>query len=281
MIMQQESAAATRLQAVVRRHQAKKKVDGMRKLRQEEMNRAATVVRKYWLRAMNRRWYLELKAEFKEHESSIITVQRYTRGYLVRMRMWRDAIQAEERLWGAVEIQRCWRGYLGRLRWELEYESVWSREEASRTIQRFVRGWLGRTRALRLRKRIARYEFEQARRRFKAAQKIQAAVRGRQARQRINARRRHLHQAATEIQRVYRGHLYRRKLWEKVVSTRIVQIQAASRGFLVRNRRFRLIAQVILIQRHYRHWLHRVPEEERSRRVDDWRRRRKEARAAR
>ncbi|CAE7319331.1 MYO5A, partial [Symbiodinium sp. CCMP2592] len=112
--------------------------------------------------------------EFLNHVDSVVTLQRYARGYLVRLRMWRDAIQTEQRLWAAVEIQRCWRGYMGRLRWEMEYERLWSRETAALIIQRNVRGWLARSAVTGRRKRKARAEFEKARRRFKAAQKIQA-----------------------------------------------------------------------------------------------------------
>jgi len=243
------------------------------------MNKAATVIRKHWLRNLHRSRYLHLRKEFLTHEAKIVTLQRYARGYIVRLRMWRDAIRAEEELWAAVEIQRCWRGYLGRLRWELEYEAVWSREEAARRLQRYVRGWLARTRVHRLRKKIARAEFEKARRRFKAAQKIQALVRGYQARCVMMAVRARKVEAALTIQRIYRGHRLRCRLWDQVLVKRVVQLQATARGFLVRNRRYRLLAQVIMIQTHYRHWLRRVPEAERRQRVEDWRERRKAARA--
>merc|ERR1719399_948454 len=150
----------------------------MRHVRLQGMNKAATVVRKHWLRHIHRKRYLDLRQEFLLHVDSIVTVQRYVRGFLVRLRMWRDAIRAEEELWAAVEIQRVWRGYMGRLRWELAYEAVWSREVAARRLQRYSRGWLARTRVHRMRRKLARSEFEKARRRFKASQKIQALVRG-------------------------------------------------------------------------------------------------------
>lgn len=277
--MLREVRAATRIQAAVRRCQATAKVEAMRQTRLDGMNAAATTIRKHWLRHLHRGRFLELRKEFQTHTSSIVTIQRYVRGYIVRLRMWRDAIRAEEELWAAVEIQRCWRGYRGRLRWELEYEAVRSREEAARRLQRYVRGWLARTRVQRLRKRIARSEFEKARRRFKGAQRIQASVRGHQARGRIAEVRARKVEAAVTIQRMYRGHQMRCKLWNQVVHRRTVQIQAVARGFLVRNRRLRLLAQVINIQRHYRHWLHAVPRAERSRRVQEWQCRRKEARA--
>jgi len=275
----QENDAATRIQAITRRMQARTRVDTMRSMRLANMSSAATIMRKHYLCYLYRKRFLELRKEFLIHENSIITMQRYVRGYLVRLRMWRDAIRAEEELWAAVEIQRCWRGYMGRIRWEAEYEAVWSREAAAQRIQRHVRGWLARTSVHRLRKKIARAEFEKARRRFKAAQKIQAFMRGCQARKRIQAFRARKIDATITIQRIYRGHLHRVALWERTVAKRTIQIQAIARGFLVRTRRFHLIAKIILIQRCWRHWLNYVPEEERQRRVDKWRQRRQAVRA--
>merc|ERR1712100_733242 len=102
----EEHAAATRIQAATRQRQATYRVETMRKMRLRGMHQAATVIRKQWLRHINRRRYLELRQEFLLHVDSIVTVQRYVRGFLVRLRMWRDAIRAEEELWAAVEIQR-------------------------------------------------------------------------------------------------------------------------------------------------------------------------------
>jgi len=265
---QARNAAATKVQALARRTQALQRVEAMRRLRLEGMNHAATLIQKNWLRTLHRSRYLDLRQEFLLHENSIVTIQRYVRGYLVRLRMWRDAIRAEEELWAAVEIQRCWRGYQGRLRWELAYEAVWSREVAAHRIQRSVRGWLARTRVHRLRKRLARAEFMKARRRFKAAQTIQAVVRGHQSRKRVWAFRAKKREAATRIQKVWRGHRLRCKLWDQVMAKRIVQIQAVVRGFLVRRRKFHFVAKVILIQRKYRHWLRFLPEAERQRRLN-------------
>eukprot|EP00927_Polykrikos_kofoidii_P071540 TRINITY_DN67800_c0_g1_i1.p1 TRINITY_DN67800_c0_g1~~TRINITY_DN67800_c0_g1_i1.p1 ORF type:complete len:1032 (+),score=97.84 TRINITY_DN67800_c0_g1_i1:160-3096(+) len=271
---QARHAAATKVQALVRRDQAKKRADSMRHVKLMRFHRAATTIRKHWLRCVYRNRYLDLRSEFIQHEPSIITIQRYVRGYIVRLRMWRDAIRTEEELWAAVEIQRCWRGYQGRLRWELAFEAVWSREAAAHRIQRYVRGWLARTRVHRLRKRLARAEFLKARRRFKAAQRIQALVRGYQTYRRTMGIRRRRVQAAVRLQKVWRGHVLRCGLWRQVLYKRIVQIQALGRGFIIRNRRFRLIAKVILIQRQYRHWLHFIPEVERQRRLTNRRRRR-------
>lgn len=268
--------AATRLQASVRRSQAMKKVELMRSVRLATMHAAATTIRKHWLRNLHRRRYVELRKEFLLHERSIVTMQRYVRGFLVRLRMWRDAIRTEEELWASVEIQRVWRGYMGRLRWELAYEAVWSREVASQRLQRYVRGWLARTRVHRLRKKMARAEFEKARRRFKAAQKIQANVRGWIFRRKTQAWRDRVVRVVTAIQRCFRGHRLRKQLWEQVLERRATQIQGAARGFLIRNRRFYFLAKVIFVQRMWRRHLRTVPEAERTRRLEAWRKKRQE-----
>jgi hypothetical protein len=273
-----EAEAATKLQASVRQRQAERRVGGLRTSRQEEWHRAATVIQKNWLRHIYRKRYQELRREFRLHEGSVVVLQRYVRGFIVRSRMWRDAIRAEEELWASVEIQRCWRGYQGRVKWELEYEAVWSRETAAIRLQRAMRGWLSRTRVLRMRKRAARAEFEKARRRFKAAQKLQALVRGVQTRKRIAAYHRRKTAAATNIQRVHRGHRQRCVLWEQVMAKRTTQIQALARGFLVRQRRSRLIAKMIMIQRAWRRYLNAVPAAERESRVERVRARREKAR---
>jgi hypothetical protein len=244
------------------------------------MNKAATVIRKHWLRAIYRKRYLQLQQEFRLHLSSIVTMQRYVRGFLVRLRMWRNAIRDEEELWAAVEIQRVWRGYMGRLRWELAYEAVWSREVAALRLQRYIRGWLARTRVHRKRRKLARAEFEKARRRFKAAQKIQANVRGWSVRRRTEAWRNRIVTVVTTIQRCVRGHQLRCRLWQEVLERSSRRIQAVARGFLIRNRRFHFIANIICIQRHYRMWLRSVPEAERKRRVQARRTKRAALRAS-
>lgn len=266
-IEQAEYRAAMKIQATVRGSTAKKQAECIRRAKELKEHRAATSVRKHWLGYVCKRKYGELRSELRMHVGSVVTIQRYARGYLVRLRMWREAIRAEEELWAAVEIQRCWRGHLGRVRWELEYEAVWSREDAARRIQRFVRGWLARTRVHRLRKRKARAEFQKARRRFKAAQKIQALVRGRQARRRVEATRQHIYRAATTIQRHHRGHRIRSQAKRRLETKRVVQIQAAARGYLARKRNYRAQGEVRVIQRAYRHWLKVVPKNERQRRV--------------
>merc|ERR1719386_402553 len=119
------------------------------------MNAAATFMRKMWLGAKTRQRYKGLVNEFHALEQHIITIQRYGRGFLVRLRMWREAIRAEEELWAVVEVQRVWRGYLGRVRWELAYEQVWKKEKAAHKLQCLVRGWLARLKVSRSRRTIA------------------------------------------------------------------------------------------------------------------------------
>ncbi|CAK0811185.1 unnamed protein product [Prorocentrum cordatum] len=235
--------AVLTVQAFVRRKAAQRVMQRMRKNKIQELSNAATRIRAHWLKYMHLKRYRELRAEFKTHVPSVLVLQRYARGYLVRMRMWRDAIRAEEELWAAVEIQRCWRGYCGRLKWEMEYETVWSREAAVRRLQRHVRGWLSRTRAHRIRKRRARADFERARRRFKAAQRIQALARGRAGRRRVAELRGRKDQAATTVQRIFRGRRKRIEMRHQVVDRRTTQIQALARGFLVRRRRARFEAK--------------------------------------
>jgi hypothetical protein len=119
--------AATKLQAMIRRDHASKRVDEIRTDRLTTMNKAATFLRKMWLGAKTRKRYKGLVDEFRCHEQHIVTIQRYGRGFLVRLRMWREAIRAEEELWASLEIQRVYRGYKGRVRWEAAYECVYDR----------------------------------------------------------------------------------------------------------------------------------------------------------
>jgi len=252
--------AATKLQAMVRRDHASKRVDNIRADRLSTMNNAATFVRKMYLGAKTRKRYKMLVSEFHNHEAHIVTIQRYGRGFLVRLRMWREAIRAEEELWAALEIQRIYRGYGGRVRWESAFEKVWLREMGAVVMQRHVRGWLARTRVTRTRRKIARAEFERARRRFRAAQKIQSMARAVMSRNVVNAKRYRVVGAAIAIQRIARGHALRVRLWNQVIELRATMITSVARGFLVRNRRFHLIAKVIYIQRRYRTWQKKSPE---------------------
>merc|ERR1719375_1278957 len=113
---------------MARRDAASKRVDKIRGDRLLRMHRAATFVRKLWLAHVTRKRYLALKEEFRGHIDSIVVMQRYVRGFLVRLRMWREAMRAEEELWAVVEMQRVWRGFLGRIRFEKHYAQMFRRE---------------------------------------------------------------------------------------------------------------------------------------------------------
>merc|ERR1719463_247901 len=137
------------------------------------MNKAATYLRKMWLGARTRKRYKGLVNEFRLHEGNIITIQRFARGFLVRLRMWREAIRAEEELWAVVELQRIWRGFVGRVRHEMKVEEMWRKEMAAAKMQAAVRGWLAKTRVNKMQRKLARQEFDKARARYRAAQRIQ------------------------------------------------------------------------------------------------------------
>lgn len=252
--------AATKLQSMARRDNASKRVDNIRAERLDKMNRAATFLRKMYLGAKTRKRYKGLVNEFRTHEAHIVTIQRYARGFLVRLRMWREAIRAEEELWAVLEIQRVWRGYHGRVRWETSYEHIWRQEMAAVALQTLIRGWLARARVTRTRRKIARSEFERARRRFRAAQRIQALARAVLVRKGFVARQQRVLGAVVSIQRIARGHALRVRLWHQVIDLRATMVTAAVRGFLVRNRRFHLVAKVIFIQRKVRQW-QRLPQD--------------------
>jgi len=164
-------------------------------------------------------------------------------------------------LWASLEIQRVWRGYLGRVKWEAKYEEVWQKEMAAAMIERNIRGWLARAKVGRIRRRIARAEFERARKRFRAAQRIQALVRGVLVRIRFVRRYARCRTAAVRIQRVARGHALRKRLWQQVKAQKATYIEAHARGFLVKRRRLHLIARVMRIQRVWRRWLEKPPED--------------------
>jgi len=247
-----EFQAASKLQAMARRDAAIKRVDLMRDAMLLTMHQAATFMRKMWLGQKTRKRYMALREEFAAHEKHIICMQRHARGFLVRLRMWREAIRMEDELWGALEIQRVWRGYVGRVAYETKYEQVWRREMATAMIQRNLRGWLARTKVSRQRRRIARAEFERARLRFRSAQRVQALARGVLTRKVTSMHAARKTRAAIQLQRIWRGHALRKQLWGQVVLLRATMIQAVARGFLVRNRRFHLMAKVILVQRAFR-----------------------------
>jgi len=259
--VRQKDRAARKVQGLYRRRQAKREVERLRKEHMKELEKAATFVRKMWLGAQTKRQYNELKDEFQLSGREIVTIQRYVRGCMCRIRLWKEAVRVEEELWAAVEIQRSWRGYRGRVLYEDQYELMWLRETSAAMIQRNARGFLARTQTRRRRRTIARAEFERARARFRAAQRIQALARGVQRRKVTNARKAKVLRAATQIQRITRGHSLRVNMWRHIVDQRATLINAAAKGFLVRQRQLRLLANVLVIQRFYRKWRRRESEE--------------------
>jgi hypothetical protein len=270
--------AATKIQSLVRRRNATRRVDKMRAQRLDEMERAATFLRKVWLGARTRKRYVGILEEFESATKQIITIQRFARGFLVRLNMWNNAATAEEQLWGAISIQRLWRGYRGRVKAEDALELVWRKEFSAAMIQRTVRGWLARLWSTRKTRKMARDEFVRARRRYLAAQKIQSRIRGTLCRKVTHARHARAVKAATRIQRIHRGGTLRNRLWLQIRNQRAIIMQSLARGFLVRNRLFHLVFKVRLIQRTYRRWL-RLPMHLRKERLEKSRLRRQSASA--
>merc|ERR1711904_70886 len=144
-------------------------------------------------------------------------------------------------------------GFLGRIRHEAKYEEMWRKEQAAAKMQIWIRGWLARVRVNKKQRKLARTEFDKARRRFRSAQRIQALIRGMLVRKVIRVWRERIIACVVNIQRVARGHSLRRKLWNQVLAQRATMIASMVRGYLTRKRLFNLIAKVILIQKNYRH----------------------------
>jgi len=251
--------AAVKIQLLFRRKVAGKVIELKRTELLKEMDKAAIFMQKLWKGKNAMKQYLSLKKEFESVTDDIVTIQRYMRGCLCRNRMWREAVRAEEEIWAAVTIQRLWKGYLGRVRWEATYERVWRREMSAAWIQRHVRGCLARLQVTRQCKQIRRQEFEHARNRFRAAQKIQARARGIITRRIQKERRQRVAKAATAIQRHQRGGELRTRLWRQIRSQRASMIQALVRGAMVRARASNLAHKIVFIQCFYRNWL-RKPE---------------------
>jgi hypothetical protein len=240
------------------------------------MERAATFLRKVWLGARSRRRYLGILEEFMSAEDQVITIQRYVRGFVVRLRLWREAALAEDRLWAAMQMQRHWRGYRGRVKAEDTLEVVFRKEMGATMIQRNARGWLARLRSTRMKRKLARDEFIKARRRYLAAQKVQARMRGILARKVTRQRLVRTVKAATCIQRIHRGGALRSRLWHQVRNQRATMTQSLARGFLVRSRLFNLVMKVRYIQHTYRKWL-KLPLHYRKERLEKCRLRKQSA----
>jgi tetratricopeptide (TPR) repeat protein len=257
--------ATIKIQALARAVKARIRVKRMRQDQMEEMAKAVTFVRKVWLGRQARKRLAEVKQRLEANPDDVITIQRYMRGCMVRVKLWREAVQTEESLWAAIEIQRLWRGYAGRVKWELTYEDEWRREMAAAMIQRNVRMGLARLKVRRMQHAISRGEFEKARDRFRAAVKIQALARGVAERERFRPRFFRCVTAAVAIQRIHRGVSTRQKIWNLVVEQKASTIAAYTRGWLIRKRMADFKDKVVRIQRAFRR--HRlVPQDERDRR---------------
>lgn len=252
---QREHVAATKIQAMLRQRAAGKRVAALRSSRLEEMERAATFLRKVWLGAQTRKKYKAVLREFELATDQVITIQRYVRGFVCRVRLWNEAVKTEDELWASLQIQRSWRGYMGRVHAEDKLERVWLAELGATKIQRLARGWLARTRVGRAKRQLARTEFNRARERYQAAKKLQSLIRGVLVRSVMKIRYKRVIKAVTHIQRIWKGRSLRTRLWWQLRNQRSTMIQALARGFLVRNRRWNLFASVIVIQRFYRKWL--------------------------
>merc|ERR1719248_523659 len=135
----------------------------------------------------------------------------------------------------------------------MKVEEMWRKEIAAAKMQAAVRGWLAKTRVNKMQRKLARQEFDKARARYRAAQRIQALIRGVLVRKVIRAWRERIVACVVTIQRIARGHALRKKLWDQVLSQRATMISSMVRGYLTRLRVMMLIAKIILIQKFVRH----------------------------
>merc|ERR1719310_1200064 len=244
--------AATKVQSLVRMDLACRHVAKVRKVKKDKMHKAATHIRKMYLGWIVKKSYVEMREKFLENQVHVVVIQRYVRGFLVRMRIYRHALQAESEQWAAVEMQRMFRGYLGRLRWEHHYELSWNRHMACARIQTAMRRWFARLRVERIRQKALQQKLAAERRRFLGAQRIQKHIRGVLSRARVYQLLRYLYSSAVCMQRMWRGYAQRQRVIKRVFHIRAITIQARARGFLVRNRLYYLNERVEKMQKLYR-----------------------------
>merc|ERR1719181_550338 len=166
------------MQSLLRMRLGAVRVAAVRLKNKQRMEAAATHIRKMYLGWTVRKAYHETREKFTENQMHVIVMQKYTRGFLVRMGMYRSAIQAESEQWASLEIQRVYRGYRGRIRWEVCYELHWMRQVSALKIQTCARRWVGRLRVEAVRARQLQERLAKERRLFKAAQTIQRHARG-------------------------------------------------------------------------------------------------------
>jgi hypothetical protein len=246
---------AVRIQSMFRRIVAYRRVVSMKKDAQDRRFRAATCIRALIKGFLARQLYLRQLSELSAFPTQVLVLQRYARGFLVRKRMFEQARRAEAELWASVLVQRMYRGYRGRLDWEAKYEETWSREIAALRLQRAFRGFRSRRRIYGLRKKYIRAEFAVAKRVFRAAQVIQARVRGKSGRGYVSSRKELVTGAVVTIQRIFRGHRVRLRLWEAVLDERATRIQSHTRGMLARMRLAQIGYHVRVIQRRGRAYI--------------------------
>jgi hypothetical protein len=253
--------AAMKVQSLIRMDLACRRVAAVRKIKKDRMHKAATHIRKMYLGWIVKKNYVEMREKFLENQVHVVVIQRYIRGYLVRMRIYRHALQAESEQWASVEMQRAFRGYLGRLRWEHHYELYWSRHMATVRIQATVRRWLSRLRVGNIRQKALQRKLAEERRRFLGAQRIQKHSRGVLCRIRVYQLLRYLYSAAVCVQRMWRGYAQRQRVIARVFNARAIRIQARARGFLVRNRLHYLNERVGKMQKLYKQFSTRTEDE--------------------
>lgn len=249
------NSGATRIQSTFRRLMAFRRVTSMKKDSLDRRFRASTRIRALIKGFLARQIYMRMLHELSSFPEQVIVLQRYARGYLVRKRMLEQARRAEAELMGALLVQRMYRGYRGRLDWEAKYEETWSREIAALRLQRAFRGHRARRKIYGLRKKYIRAEFAVAKRVFRAAQLIQAKARGGLSRSHTQYMKANVTRAALTIQRIYRGHRVRLRLWEAVLDERATRIQAHTRGMLARIRLAQIGYHVRVIQRRGRAYI--------------------------
>jgi hypothetical protein len=246
---------ALRIQSMFRRLVAYRRVVSMKKDAQEKKFRAATKIGALIKGFLARQVYLRMLNDLSSFPEHVLVVQRYARGFLVRKRMLEQARRAEAELWAANAVQRMYRGYRGRLEWEAKYEETWSREIAGLRLQRAFRGFRARRKIYGLRKQFIRAEFAVAKRVFRAAQQIQARQRGVMSRKRTVDRKANVSGAVLTIQRIFRGHRVRLRLWEAVLDERATRIQSHTRGMIARIRLAQIGYHVRVIQRRGRAYI--------------------------
>jgi hypothetical protein len=250
--VKKQNTGARLIQNFHRMGMAKKAALRRRALELQKAHDAATCVRAIYLGHAARQRYLEIKDNLVVNETTVVVLQRFARGFLVRRRLMRSTALVQETVWAAVEIQRNWRAYVGRRYVEEVHDICWSRHFASVRIQRVVRGWIARCRCLEFARLRARVAFELSLRRYRAAQKIQAFARGSLVREVLRVRREHISWSVITIQRWWRVASARANLKYQWNETHAPVIQASVKGFLVRRRRHDLDRYAALIQTNFR-----------------------------